>query len=234
MKKTLFLLLIAATVACGKTKPGDDIFLGAIAAGDAQLVEKLLQQVANPNAAMKNPNNSQEILSHALDIAIHNMTLFESPTDYQEKIMDMLLAAGADPNLETSIGGTSVNFAAGVKGERGIVVLNKLIKAGADVNHRYNKGINALTDAVLVKNNPIMVRHLIKLGLNPNDSNFPHGRSTLLMYATFFNDKETVKELLAGGADMQAKDSQGRTALMIAKEKGYKDIIALLKQYNAK
>jgi ankyrin repeat protein len=148
--------------------------------------------------------------------------------------MDMLLAAGADPNLENSIGGTSVNVAAGVKGEGGIVVLDKLIKAGADVNHRYKQGHNALTDAVIAKKNPKMVRHLIKLGLNPNDSNFPQGRSTLLGYATLFNDKETVKELLAGGADVQAKDSQGRTALMIAKEKGYKDIIALLQKYKAK
>ncbi|MDR3113558.1 MAG: ankyrin repeat domain-containing protein [Endomicrobium sp.] len=234
MKKIIFLLLIAAMASCGKTKPSDAMLFQAIYDGDAPRVEKLLQQGANPNAAIKDTDNNQEILLHALDAVISNMSLYEAPKEHQEKIMNMLLAAGADPNLETVIGGTSVNFAVGVKGEAGIAVLDKLIKAGADINHRYIKGYNALTDAVMAKN-PTMVRHLIKLGLNPNNSNFPPpSNSTLLNYATFFNDKETVKELLAGGADVQAKNSQGKTALMVAKEKGYKDIVNLLQKYKAK
>jgi ankyrin repeat protein len=41
---------------------------------------------------------------------------------------------------------------------------------------------------------------------------------------------ETVKVLLAGRADVNAKDQMGRTALVYAKERGNTEVVALLKK----
>ena len=48
------------------------------------------------------------------------------------------------------------------------------------------------------------------------------------------NNIEAVKTLLDKGADINAKDNDGSTALKLASEKGYTDIIKLLKQAGAK
>ena len=45
---------------------------------------------------------------------------------------------------------------------------------------------------------------------------------------------EKVQALLAQGADMNAKNDIGGTALMYAKEKGHKEIVRILKEAGAK
>ena len=44
----------------------------------------------------------------------------------------------------------------------------------------------------------------------------------------------TVKALLEAGAEVDARDKEGKTALMRATEKGHADIVQLLKQAGAK
>ena len=45
---------------------------------------------------------------------------------------------------------------------------------------------------------------------------------------------DTVKALLEAGADLNAKDKEGKTALMYAKEKNHTEIVHLLKKAGAK
>lgn len=47
-------------------------------------------------------------------------------------------------------------------------------------------------------------------------------------------DNTIDKALLAGGADVNAKNEDGETALILAERKGYKEIIYLLDQAGAK
>ena len=47
-------------------------------------------------------------------------------------------------------------------------------------------------------------------------------------------DITKVKALLAKGADVNAKTNDGKTALMYAADKGYTEIVRLLKQAGAK
>jgi ankyrin repeat protein len=43
-----------------------------------------------------------------------------------------------------------------------------------------------------------------------------------------------VELLIEKGADVNAKDNLGKTALMLASENGHKEIVGLLKSYGAK
>jgi ankyrin repeat protein len=56
----------------------------------------------------------------------------------------------------------------------------------------------------------------------------------LLVGAASTGDTEKVQALLAKGADVNAKDNKGRTALMGANKKGHKEIVQLLKKAGAK
>jgi beta-lactamase regulating signal transducer with metallopeptidase domain len=58
--------------------------------------------------------------------------------------------------------------------------------------------------------------------------------SGALHHAVTDGDIERVKSLIAQGVDINAKDKEGRTALTLAKEKDYKEIIELLRKHEAK
>ena len=49
-----------------------------------------------------------------------------------------------------------------------------------------------------------------------------------LIKAAKANDKETVKLLIEAGADINAKNNDGYTALMLASWNGHKDVVKLL------
>ena len=54
------------------------------------------------------------------------------------------------------------------------------------------------------------------------------------MLASQNGHKETVELLIEKGADVNAKNNDGKTALMIALEKGKYETAELLKRYGAK
>jgi ankyrin repeat protein len=59
-------------------------------------------------------------------------------------------------------------------------------------------------------------------------------RAAGVLYCPTRNGLETVQALLAQGADVNAKDNLGYTALMYAKEMGYVETIRMLKKAGAK
>ncbi|RMG00343.1 MAG: ankyrin repeat domain-containing protein, partial [Acidobacteria bacterium] len=61
------------------------------------------------------------------------------------------------------------------------------------------------------------------------DERDDYGR-TLLMGAACNNDKSVVEYLLENGRDVNAKDSDGWTALMYAEEEGHDEIVEILLQ----
>jgi ankyrin repeat protein len=54
-----------------------------------------------------------------------------------------------------------------------------------------------------------------------------------LLNACWIGDLEKVKQLLAKGAHVDAKDNLGGTALMLAAFMGHKEVVKLLKSYGA-
>ncbi len=59
-------------------------------------------------------------------------------------------------------------------------------------------------------------------------------KASSLIEAVSMGDTEKVQTLLAQGADVNAKDNDGATALMWAKKKGQKEIVRILKEAGAK
>ena len=119
------------------------------------------------------------------------------------EIVDLLLDAGADIEAD------EINWAGGKplhwasEHEPGTVEV--LLKRGADVNSRNVK----------------------------TDSEF-HGVTPLIMNATQKNDCDEVTGLLIGaGADVNAKDAQGKTALAHALDLGSKRIPEVLRRHGA-
>ena len=67
---------------------------------------------------------------------------------------------------------------------------------------------------------------MIDFGISANARGLK--QRTALMAAVNFNRPEVVKVLLAKGADTDAKDVDGNTALSVAREKGHSEIAGLL------
>jgi ankyrin repeat protein len=161
------------------------------------------------------------------------------------ELVGMLIDAGLDVNAGTGFGPPLVTAC-----QRSAELLRMLIDAGADVNAaRNDQGHTALSSALLFGSID-HVRLLLEHGADPNsllqDENFPG--QTLLMQvcgsgpathsggmsdpekraAIVARDETIVGLLLEHGADVNARDRDGRTALMLAAEKHQASLVRLL------
>jgi len=113
-----------------------------------------------------------------------------------------LLARGAEASAEAV--SESVTF-----GHPG--VLQALVDAGADVTLTERSGINLLHWATIT-NRATVIPVLVKAGV-PLDAIDDFGYTPLMYAATLDEgDTETLKALLAAGADRTIRNDQGRTA----------------------
>ncbi len=183
----------------------------AVRGGHMEVVRRLLAAGANVKAA-----NRYGVT--ALQLAATNA----DPT-----MVDVLLKAGADPNATLPEGETILMTAAraGVPS-----VVGRLLEAGAKVDARESfYGETALHWAA-ADNHGDVARLLVKAGAPVNErsatqvfarrrngqSVLPLGSWTPLMYAARQNASDAVTALVALGADLNAQDPDGATALIIA------------------
>ena len=82
----------------------------------------------------------------------------------------------------------------------------------------------------------VIIETLLKKGANPNLRDSETGE-TLLMSAAKYSTPEVVQALIEGGADVNARNKSGQTALTLADNKDNlwrEEIVALLKRRGAK
>lgn len=138
-----------------------------------------------------------------------------------------LLGAGADPNWADEEGMTPLMAAARV-GQ--LEAVKALIAAGADVNARDAREFTALFYAAhnpeLDRGFAPVVQALIDAGADVNARIF-YGL-TPLMLAAGGGEGAVCEVLIKAGADVNATNDGGRTALDMARDKHWVDVINLL------
>lgn len=166
--------------------------------------ETLLARGASPDARWRDPDNAEETLPLLYGAVARARSL---------PIVQRLLAAGADPNDHESLYHAAE--------QPGGPMLAALVGAGA----RWT-GTNALLRQLDHDDLPGLAQALA-LGADPNEAG-PGGRRALHHALWRGRGAESVRLLLAHGADPRATDELGMTAAAYAVRSGARDALALL------
>lgn len=138
-----------------------------------------------------------------------------------------LISAGADVNSRDAYGATPLmNAAHGGNLE----MVEALLAAGAEIDAKDELGWTALMKACfnadLNRGFPEIVDRLISAGADPNVK-ITYGIRPLML-AAGYGEAGVCQALLAGGADILARNDGGLTALMMVKDKFYVEVINIL------
>ena len=130
------------------------------------------------------------------------------------------LDEGLDPNFEGALIGTGLMIGAW---EGNIPLMELYVERGADL-HRINRhGETALMLAAW-KGQRAAMQWLLERGAEPNRSNRAEREWTALHYAVFAGHAGLTEHLLAAGADVNARSTNGSTVVMMAAREGHEAI----------
>jgi len=183
--------------------------------GSLEIIKLLVLQGANIN----DKNYSQE---SPLYIAVKHGRL---------EVTKYLVSYGAEVNTRNSSGRYPLHEAASL-GD--LEQVKFLISQGADINTRDKSDLCPLHEAVYYGRLEV-TKYLISKGADVNAKG-AHGYGLLsetlgwapLHVAADEGHLEVVEFLIAQGADVNAKNNEGETALVLAKRRGYQEIVTLL------
>ena len=131
---------------------------------------------------------------------------------------------------ETNESGESV-LACALRAGCDIETLMLLIESGADIFDFDDEGVS-IFDMAVTYDNQEMLLYLIEQGKNVNETTRKSG-FTALMAAACYGRIEIAQILLDNGADTNAKDSKGFTAVDFARKMNKKSILSLF-EYDEK
>jgi len=236
MKKlTSLLIILAVTSLLATTAFADPIHEAAIAGNLADL-KRALDASADTNAKDENGatalhhaagNGHKEVaellIAKGADMAAKDNRFGSTPLHWaayrgREKVVEVLIAKGADVNAANSLGRIPVHDAAD-QGHKKITEI--LITSGAEVNAKAGNGNTPLDLAV---NNEEVTALLRKHG----------GKLGSIHVAARAGNDEAVKEFLATGTDVNAKNNGGFTPLDAATQGNSTKTVALLRKKGGK
>ena len=157
------------------------------------------------------------------------------------QVVELLLAKGADAHHADGAGFTALQMAPAFPDHQRV---DLLLKAGADVNS-FN------TFAPIVKNGPIALTHLTPLlsaasysdtasirallaaGARVNDVDIRKMSPLMMAVATDQAKPATVKQLIAAGGDVNARDRNGESVLDWARKFANPEIVSVLESAGA-
>lgn len=134
------------------------------------------------------------------------------------------LKNGGNPNDTEENGESVICFALRYQCDQEIVDL--LIEQGADIHHNDNQGVSVF-DVAVTYNNLELIERLIAEGFDVHRATRRSG-FTPLMGAVCYGRVEIIKKLIEMGVDVEARDTQGFSAIDFARKMHKKSILALL------
>jgi ankyrin repeat protein len=208
--------------------------------GNLALAETALAEGADVNLRMKQGATAlhwsaakgreklaQLLLEHGADVnAVDEhgwLPAFLAAANNFQSMVDLFIAHGS--RTKCNLQGKEVSLSPGAEAdpngelleaiERGdLEAVKAAISAGADVNSTFRDGWSALL--VAANQDPRITELLLGNGADPN---VPSDRGyTPLMRAAGLGKPETVRLLLAGGADKDMRDCDGKNACRLAQE----------------
>jgi ankyrin repeat protein len=140
-----------------------------------------------------------------------------------EKVVELLLGAGADVNAENGYHGDTALRVSSASGHEKVIKL--LLEAGADANTRGGFYGSAL-GAAAGRGHEKVVELLLKAGTDVNAPGIEYGNA--LQAASAGGHEKVVELLLDAGADINARGGRYGTALQAAQEGNHKKVVELL------
>lgn len=229
--ESLQIIVLLTSIALGGCA-SNSALISAAQTGDARNMQQLVHGGANVNmrtgynrcdpAWSANNDEAEAVVSMVKNAGIDNsMTvLMMSTLKGHTDTVRVLLNQGADINARDYFGSTALIIAA-ENGHSEIVKL--LLDKGADVNAKDNFGTTSLMAA---SGNAGTAKMLVE--------KHPDGKVSIsLSMAVVQSGTEAVELLLKNGADVNAKDRYGGTALARAAYAGHTEAVRLLLRRNA-
>ena len=168
------------------------------------------------------------IISHGGDVNAtnkHNVTALMLACEKGNRdAINVLLGAGADTNIKDWKGATCIQNA--VAGGCSKDMLETIVSHGADVNVTNNNDVTALMTACR-NGNKDATNVFLNAGADPNVAD-ANGETCLHYAAQNDSCTEDLQAIISHGVDVNAKDKNNVTALMIASLKGNLDAINIL------
>ena len=181
----------------------------------AEIVKALLAAGADPNTA--NSHDGEPVLR----IAIRRGSSAE--------IVKALIAAGADILNYPETRGREYGYLQLAGGSRNLEIVQALLAEGGFVN----QDLRAAMHEAVQDGSAEIVEALLTEGVDANDAMYADVKFKWLHMAASRGKTETVKVLIAAGADVNAKDQRGRRPLRLAESRGHVEVAEVLRAAGA-
>lgn len=195
---------------------GNLVLCEAIKNGDIEIVNLLLQYGANVNLRQDDQWSR---------MPIHIAAKFN-----HFELIKLLISHGANVNARDDKGITPLHL---ISRYGNIRIVRFLVEHGAEIDAEDDDyGITPLYKAIKHGNSEV-IKFLINNGANVKFK--CKNKAPLIMAVEKFYklNEDIIEFLLSHGVDINAKDKNGRTALDIAQEQEYEDLVDLLTKYTS-
>lgn len=197
MKKILGVLIISYFLFLGFSNKTDSEkeLINEIKNNNYENILVLLKDGVSPN--IPNLKEKKEDVLTPLTFAV---------AKNNEKVIDLLLEYNADINLGTQ----GINPLYVASRSNNLLLVEKLINMGADVDYISEYGETVLMGAVPIDNKEIL-KYIISQSKNLEIKNM--NGVTALLKACYLGNKKTIVSLVEGGAQLESRDNEGVTPL---------------------
>ena len=170
--------------------------------------------LADVKAALKNGADV-----NAMDKYGYTVLMWAAEYNTNPDVIEALIDAGANVNVNAKnfSGRTALDYAAAYNTNPDVT--KALIAAGANVNARNGLGMTALLEATRNRANPNLadvIKALIDGGADVNARDEVFGWTVLMNAACYITNPNVIEDLIAAGANVNARNGLGMTALMRA------------------